>query len=164
MVLAQRAHGRAAELRGEYAQQLRGRRVGASGSGTATVNADAVIQLYGSDQLGAARSAGFARRRPTRSGYFLINGSGFGAQQGSGRVLVGSLAAIVAKWTDAQIVAYVPEAAPLGPNSVVVSTPAGDSNALQINVTAAPVRRPHTLADEIRRRLLRHTARGRARG
>jgi hypothetical protein len=63
-----------------------------------------------------------------RSGRLLIFGSGFGTQPGT--VTIGGLDAIVTKWFDDEIHAYVPEATPLGQANVQVTTAGGPSNAV----------------------------------
>jgi hypothetical protein len=67
-----------------------------------------------------------------RSGYLEVVGSGFGP---SGTMTVDSFPAPVADWTDTRIVAYVPEAARLGPVQVYVTTASGPSNVLDLHVT-----------------------------
>lgn len=77
-----------------------------------------------------------------RSGRLVIQGSGFGDEQGTGRVEIAGLPAIVTRWTDLRIVAYVPEAAPLGPAEVAVAIDNIRSNAWSLDVQArAPVGR-----------------------
>ncbi len=69
-----------------------------------------------------------------RSGRLELFGSGFGATQGTSQVLIDGLSAIATTWSDAEIHAYVPEGASLGPVPVQIITVAGASNALTLNV------------------------------
>ena len=55
----------------------------------------------------------------TRSGPVTIDGSGFG-KKNQGYVLIGGKQAWTTQWSDSRIVAYVPESAELGSNSVEV--------------------------------------------
>jgi outer membrane protein assembly factor BamB len=71
-----------------------------------------------------------------RSGRLVIQGAGFGDLQGTGRVEIAGLPAIVTRWFDTQITAYVPEAAPLGPGTVAVVVDGVRSNDLPLQVTA----------------------------
>lgn len=71
----------------------------------------------------------------TRSGRVLIQGSGFGAAQGIGRVEIGGIVAPLTRWSDTLIAAYVPESAPTGTVSVQVFTPAGSSGTMPMGVT-----------------------------
>jgi outer membrane protein assembly factor BamB len=68
-----------------------------------------------------------------RSGRVVIQGSGFGA---SGDVLIAGLWAWTTTWTDGRVVAYVPEAAPLGPTLLHVVVQGQQSNAVSLSVTA----------------------------
>ena len=77
----------------------------------------------------------------SRSGRLIIQGANFGAT--AGQVRVGGVAAPVTRWADTRIVAYVPEAAPLGANAVAVTTPAGASNAQPLDVTLRPAADGH---------------------
>lgn len=70
-----------------------------------------------------------------RSGRLVIQGSGFGAVPGSSTVLIGGLPALFARWSDALITAYVPEAAATGQAAVQVITAGGASNAVPLSVT-----------------------------
>ncbi|MBI4591444.1 MAG: PQQ-binding-like beta-propeller repeat protein, partial [Candidatus Rokubacteria bacterium] len=69
-----------------------------------------------------------------RSGRLIIQGSGFGAAQGSGSVEIGGAPAIVTRWAGTSITAYVPEAAPLGTVAVQVLTGGNASNTLPLSV------------------------------
>lgn len=84
----------------------------------------------------AALVSSVSSQTVTRSGYFKITGSNFGASQDSSSyLLVNSLAAIVVRWTDSEIAGYIPEASSLGSFPVQVATAAGTSNAINVNVT-----------------------------
>ncbi len=67
-----------------------------------------------------------------RSGRLVIEGSSFGT---AGEVFVAGLAAWTTTWTDQRLVAFVPEAAPLGPGSVYVVVAGAQSNELPLTVT-----------------------------
>lgn len=74
-----------------------------------------------------------------RSSRLLIEGSGFGASQGSGHVTVGGITAPLTRWSDTLIAAYVPEAALIGADSVQVFNAQGAaSNLVPITVTSRP--------------------------
>ena len=98
------------------------------------INADAVMQLYGTATTPATLAA-VAPQTAERSGWFTLTGTNFGASQGASRVLVDKLNAIVVQWSPTEVVAYVPEGASLGEVDVVISNPTGTSNALKLNVT-----------------------------
>ena len=70
-----------------------------------------------------------------RSGRLLVQGAGFGATQGASHVTVGGVPALVTRWSDTLIAAYVPESAPLGATTAQVFTGAGVSNAASLTVT-----------------------------
>ena len=75
----------------------------------------------------------------SRSGLLLIQGSGFGAVRGSGRVTVAGIAAPLTRWSDTLIAAYVPESSVIGADSVQVFNPQGAaSNLVSIRVTSRP--------------------------
>jgi len=66
----------------------------------------------------------------------LIQGSGFGAVQGTGHVEIGGIAAPVTRWGDTLIGAYVPEASATGTVRVQVFTSEGaSSNTAPVGVT-----------------------------
>ncbi|MGI8819826.1 MAG: dockerin type I domain-containing protein [Chthoniobacterales bacterium] len=68
-----------------------------------------------------------------RSGYLEILGSNFGTD---GVVAIDGLAAPVADWQDSKIVAYVPETARVGPDTVQVTNTSGQpSNVVNLGVT-----------------------------
>ena len=68
-----------------------------------------------------------------RSGRVAIEGSGFGS---GGEVMIAGLSAWTTTWTDARVVAYVPEAAALGPTSLRVTIQGQQSNQVPLTVTA----------------------------
>jgi hypothetical protein len=95
-------------------------------------NADIAFELYGT-VTGAAHIDGLAETTLPRSGYLEILGTSFGS---SGQVTVNGLAAPVANWQGSRIVAYVPEATPLGAVDVRVTNGTGQpSNAVPLQVT-----------------------------
>jgi hypothetical protein len=67
-----------------------------------------------------------------RGGMLIVTGSNFGSE---GTVVIDSLSAPVASWTDTEVVAYVPETARLAPVAVTVSTASGSSNSATLTVT-----------------------------
>jgi hypothetical protein len=71
-----------------------------------------------------------------RSGRILIAGSGFGSEKGSNTVTIGGVLAPVSRWSDTQITAYAPEAAPLGSDGTVVTVGGASSAAIPVTVTA----------------------------
>ncbi|MBI2875893.1 MAG: PQQ-binding-like beta-propeller repeat protein [Candidatus Tectomicrobia bacterium] len=71
----------------------------------------------------------------TRSGRLMIQGTGFGAAQGQGRVEIGGLPAPATRWSETSITAYVPEATSVGALAVQVFTEGGASNAVPLTVT-----------------------------
>lgn len=95
-------------------------------------NADVGFALYGS-VTGPGTIGSLSAATLPRSGYLEILGSNLG---GSGTVRIGGFPAAVALWTGTRIVAYVPEAAPLGGVGVQVLTAGGVSNTLPLSVTA----------------------------
>ena len=70
-----------------------------------------------------------------RSGRLVISGAGFGAVQAGGKVRIAGLRALVSRWSDSSITAYVPEGAPVATNPVQVLTTPGASNELPLQVT-----------------------------
>lgn len=96
---------------------------------------DVAFRLYGTLQGGPLLDGLNAATLP-RSGRLRLFGANFGPVMG--QVRVGSVPAIVTRWATSEIVAYVPEAAPLGVAAVQVSTGDGASNALPLNVTLRP--------------------------
>jgi hypothetical protein len=100
----------------------------------ANVNADVSFYLYGTVS-GPGIVENLSTGNLARSGYLEIFGNNFG---GDGTVLIGGIPAPVADWTGTRIVAYVPEAAPLGTLAVQVLNNAGASNTKSLSVTARP--------------------------
>ena len=70
----------------------------------------------------------------SRSGRLLIQGSGFGAAQGTSQVEIAGLNALVTRWSDTLIAAYVPESAPTGAATVRVIAGVA-SNTASLGVT-----------------------------
>jgi hypothetical protein len=96
-------------------------------------NADIAFDLYGT-VTAAGHIDGLSAATLARSGYLEIFGSNFG---GSGQVAIDGLPAWVANWSATRIVAYVPEAASLASDSVVVTNASGQpSNSASLQVTA----------------------------
>jgi hypothetical protein len=74
-----------------------------------------------------------------RSSRLLIQGSGFGAVQGSGRVEMGGIVAPLTRWSDTLLAAYVPEKALIGAVNIQVFDSIGSaSNVVSLNVTSRP--------------------------
>lgn len=75
----------------------------------------------------------------SRSSRVLIQGSGFGALQGSAHVTIGGVAAPFTRWSDTLVAAYVPESAAIGIGNVqVVDSGGAASNLAALTVTARP--------------------------
>ncbi len=106
-------------------------------------NADVAMTLYGTRTLTAPTITSLSATTLPQAGRLIINGSGFGEEQDSGIVQIGGVAAPVADWSDSEIVAYVPDAAPLGSDPVQVVTSGGTSNSLSLIVTARPAQTGH---------------------
>jgi hypothetical protein len=70
----------------------------------------------------------------TRSGRLRIFGENFGTANGSSQVLIDGYPAIVSRWSDVQVTAYVPEDAGPGGTTVQVITTAGASNPIPLSV------------------------------
>ncbi|MDH3228033.1 MAG: IPT/TIG domain-containing protein, partial [Thermoleophilia bacterium] len=64
-----------------------------------------------------------------RSGRLVIQGTGFGTD---GDVFIAGLPAWTTTWTDARVVAFVPEAAPVGSASLTVVVDGTPSNELPL--------------------------------
>ncbi|HMQ69478.1 MAG TPA: PQQ-binding-like beta-propeller repeat protein, partial [Ignavibacteria bacterium] len=71
----------------------------------------------------------------SRSGLLRIFGNGFGIAAGTSRVIIGSQNAIVSRWNDTLISAYVPEQSGPGQLTLKVETSSGMSNTIPLNVT-----------------------------
>jgi hypothetical protein len=79
-----------------------------------------------------------------RSGRLVIKGQGLGSAQGLGSVLIDGSRAIVTRWADEKIHAYVPESASFGTVDVRVVASSGASNVLDLDVTPrSPARDNH---------------------
>ncbi|HEY0408001.1 MAG TPA: Ig-like domain-containing protein, partial [Pyrinomonadaceae bacterium] len=102
---------------------------------THPANADGVFSLYGS-LTGRPRIDSLSTTTAARSSRFIITGANFGGAQGASRVLVDNQPAIVIKWGDSSITAYVPETASIGSVQAQVETDNGLSNALPLDVTS----------------------------
>ncbi len=70
----------------------------------------------------------------TRSGRLKIFGTNFGTGGSESRVLIDGYEAIVTRWSQNQINAYIPELANTGQVSVQIFTPHGSSNIMYLNV------------------------------
>ncbi|MDH3403852.1 MAG: PQQ-binding-like beta-propeller repeat protein [Acidobacteriota bacterium] len=68
-----------------------------------------------------------------RSGRVAISGSGFGS---AGEVFIAGLPALTTTWTGSRVVAYVPEAAPLGSAPLYLVVGGEQSNEVALTVTA----------------------------
>lgn len=90
------------------------------------------LNIHPSVAAGQQQIAGISPGIQTRSGRVMISGTGFGA---SGQVLIDGLPAFTTRWTDSQVVAYVPEAARVGTVPVQVVTGGVGSNTLNLQVT-----------------------------
>jgi len=74
-----------------------------------------------------------------RSSRLLIQGSGFGSLQGTGRVEIAGVSAPLTRWSDTLIAAYIPEAAVTGITNVQVFDAQGfSSNLAPVTVTLRP--------------------------
>ncbi len=89
----------------------------------------------GEPAVGAPQITSLSDSTVNRSGRLLIFGQDFGSTQGDGQVLIDELGAIVTRWTNTEIHAYVPEQATLGSDTVRVVTPGGPSNTQILDVT-----------------------------
>jgi hypothetical protein len=79
---------------------------------------------------------GLSSSTAARSSRVLIQGSGFGAAQGSGHIDIGGLVAPLTRWSDTLIAAYIPETAPMGSLKVQVFDSHGfSSNTVPVDVT-----------------------------
>lgn len=73
----------------------------------------------------------------SRSSRVLIQGSGFGALQGSAHVSIAGISAPVTRWSDTLVAAYIPESASIGASNVQVFDSNGAaSNLSPVSVTA----------------------------
>ena len=101
------------------------------------------LASIGAAQTGAVQATGarpqlspLSTSSLTRSGRLVVHGSGFGAAQGTSKLLIGGRSAPVTRWSDTLIVGYVPEATPLGQNAVQVAIAGALSNPASLEVTA----------------------------
>jgi flagellar hook capping protein FlgD/putative pyrroloquinoline-quinone binding quinoprotein len=113
-----------------------GQNIWRHGDGQSFSNAAADVEfaIYGT-VTGPGSIASLSATNVARNAYLEIFGSNFGS---NGTVRIGGASAPIAEWRGDRIVAYVPEAAPLGSNSLQVITPGGTSNALFLNVGPRP--------------------------
>ncbi|HYN86759.1 MAG TPA: Ig-like domain-containing protein [Pyrinomonadaceae bacterium] len=95
---------------------------------------DMAFDLFGTIST-TARLDSVTPQTVARSGYFTVTGSNLGAAQGASRLTVDGLDPIIVRWSDTEIVGYVPEAARVGSVPVVVTNAAGASNTLMMGVT-----------------------------
>ncbi len=79
------------------------------------------------------RITGLSAPQPARSQRLVIFGTAFGEQEG--RVTIAGLDAWTTTWSDARIVAYVPETAPIGPATMIVTAGGQPSNPRDLTVT-----------------------------
>lgn len=70
-----------------------------------------------------------------RSGRIRLSGTSFGSTQGTSEVRIGGVKAIVTRWNNTRIHAYVPETIAPGEQPVQVMNGNGSSNALPLTVT-----------------------------
>jgi hypothetical protein len=96
---------------------------------------DAAFALYGT-QTGAPVLENILESSAPLSGRIRISGVGFGFTQGTSEVRIGGLKAIVTRWTNTRIHAYVPEGLAPGTQPVQVVTANGSSASLALTVTA----------------------------
>jgi outer membrane protein assembly factor BamB len=83
--------------------------------------------------------AGLSSSTAARSSRVLIQGSGFGASQGGGRVEIGGITTPLTRWSDTLIAVYVPEKASIGTVNVQVFDSTGSaSNTVPLSVTSRP--------------------------
>lgn len=81
----------------------------------------------------------------SQAGRLRISGTGFGAAQNGGVIKIGGVSALVSRWSDNAITAYLPDSTPLGTDAVQVVNSAGMSNIVQMQVTARPAATGHVL-------------------
>ncbi|CAN5535670.1 hypothetical protein BH20VER1_BH20VER1_24170 [soil metagenome] len=95
---------------------------------------DLALVLYGTLE-GPPLLQGISDATLPRSGRLRITGSSFGTTQGAGEVRIGGLPAIVTRWNNTTIHAYVPEALTPGQAAVQIVTANGSSSTLPLLVT-----------------------------
>lgn len=96
--------------------------------------ADAAFVLYGT-QTGPPRLENILDPAAPLSGRIRISGVAFGVTQGTSEVRIGGLKAIVTRWTNTRIHAYVPEGLAPGVHQVQITTATGSSETLPLTVT-----------------------------
>jgi hypothetical protein len=95
----------------------------------------AIVNLFAAVAYSQPAITALSASALPRSGRLLINGSGFGAVQSSSSVQMGGVNALVTRWSDNLIAAYVPENSPTGSVPVQVLTAAGVSNTPPLSVS-----------------------------
>jgi hypothetical protein len=95
---------------------------------------DMAFDLYGT-LLSPPHINSVSPQTVERSGWFTVAGTSLGVSQGSSQLLVNGVQPIIMKWTDTEIVGYVPEATPLGAVPIQVVNSVATSNAVNITVT-----------------------------
>jgi hypothetical protein len=97
---------------------------------------DLSLELYGTEGSTVPIVSQITPAATTRSGRLFIEGFNFGGSQGASQVFVDGAAALVTRWTDTAIVAYVPETAGPGPVDleVVVDGQVSDPAALDVSL------------------------------
>lgn len=73
-----------------------------------------------------------------QAGRLKITGNDFGAGQDTSYVQINGARAIVSRWTDTEITAYISDASPIGAGTVSVVTTGGTSELVPLNVEARP--------------------------
>jgi outer membrane protein assembly factor BamB len=106
----------------------------ANGAWSVARQSDASFILYGTLQ-GAPVLGSLLDATLPNSGRLRIEGTNFGSLGPSSKVLIGGQEAIVTRWTNTKIHAYVPEGLSAGTHPVQVVTPTGASSAAPLNVT-----------------------------
>ena len=95
------------------------------------------VLLVAAAVVAQPKITGLSSPTAARSGRVLIQGSGFGAVQGSGHVNIGGILSPLTRWSDTLLALYVPEMASIGTVNVQVFDSTGAaSNAVPLNVTS----------------------------
>lgn len=94
---------------------------------------DMAFSLYGT-LLSPPRIDSISPQTVERSGWLTVRGTSLGVSQGSSQLLVDGVQPIIMKWTDNEIVGYVPEPTRLGSVPVQVFNGPATSNTVNINV------------------------------
>lgn len=97
-------------------------------------NLDVTMQLYGT-LTGVPEIDSLSADSADRSARLRVYGSNFGQAQGTGSVRIDGLPAIVTRWSDTVITAYVPEESSLGEVAVQVLNGVGSSDPFPLVVT-----------------------------